>query len=215
MNPWGQLQYDRNPLAWSGWISLPAFVPYTAAARQEADRAALRRLGGDPEKYMQLAAPRDEADERAARGEYPLLIEPPRPQVAGWSLLRHWWNTRGQGPPPPNAAQEQAYEYLVEHEAAVAAALMEATFSLYQAEWPSWRLDLESLLGEETALLLPELKAPSDLQRLLRLTSVTILGLEVDGIAPVQFRFLCTWDDEHGYEIYSVGERVSLEEPGW
>jgi hypothetical protein len=212
-SPFGPLQYDHRQLAWSGWISLPAFIPYNAAARDEADRAALRRLGADPEKHRQ-PAPRDEADERAERGEYPLLIEPPRPDVTGWSLLRHWWKTRGQGPTPPSAAQERAYAHLIEHESAVVDSLMSETFSMYRSQWRSWRSDSRDFFGEETDLLLPELQAPGDLQRLLQLTGVTILGRTIDGLAPVRLMFSCTWDDEHGYEIYTAGDRVSLEEPG-
>jgi hypothetical protein len=124
-----------------------------------------------------------------------------------------WWSRRGRPPPPPSPAQEQAYRFLVEHEGEVLNKLLEATHALYRAERETWRDAPAGGDAVELDLLYPRLASPAGLRRLLRLRSVTLSGREHNGRTVVCYRFLCSWDAEHGYEMFSVGEEVLLEEP--
>ena len=47
----------------------------------------------------------------------------------------------------------------------------------------------------------------------MRLNSVEVLGYEKGGIAPIRFFFHCTWDEEHGCELYTWKDRISWDEP--
>lgn len=105
---------------------------------------------------------------------------------------------------PPLPAQVNAFRYLVDNEALVAGAVLQAIFSAY----PSLPAVLYGYDDEEAAELAPQLHQAEQLRQLIGLSSVHILNFSKGGIAYIGFEFGCTWDAEHGLGVMTRRDRV-------
>ncbi len=84
----------------------------------------------------------------------------------------------------PTPEQAAAFRYLLEHESAVAAAVLRAIFEYYPAE--------------REAKDVPEIADPAGLRALVGLSAVHVTWVVQDGAACIGFEFGCAWDAEHG-----------------
>ena len=209
----GQITYIPRQHLWTGWIRLPLFTALTSAAVQEADQESLRELWKDhPDAQLELAQVTEtEEDQRLLRGEFPLEVEPPFTRKPGLRRLSEWWRERGKPPPQPASSQVNAFRFLVTNEPRTFGPILEKTYAQYSKEWENWRKGASAVGRDE--ILLPFVDSPDGLKRLIRLTSVTLLGSQSLEIAPVRYRFICSWDHEHGYELYSLADQVFFDEP--
>jgi hypothetical protein len=98
---------------------------------------------------------------------------------------------------PPSAEQEAAFRHLLDHEAAVAAAVTAALVEYCPGH--AYDGDDEVLLG---------VSGPDDLRPLVCLLGVHVLDVVRDGAACVGFEFDCAWDAEHGAGVMTHRGRV-------
>jgi hypothetical protein len=123
----------------------------------------------------------------------------------GSATLR--FDTDGAGRVPPTAAQVAAYRWLVEREAEVAGAVLNAIFTQY----PRFREEyIEAYDGEDAqaaAQEAPPLERPEQLKVLMGLYAVTVLPLPKDGVGYVGFEFGCVWES-HGLGVLTHKNRV-------
>lgn len=97
-------------------------------------------------------------------------------------------------PAEPTKEQETAYQHLMESTLDVLAALVARLAKCYKQMRPRY-LDF---LGSKAARLMPEIKEPGELLRLIDLVHIYIHAESKDGSAYVGFHFDCTWEKEHG-----------------
>ena len=107
----------------------------------------------------------------------------------------------GAGPPLP--AQVSAFQFLLDHEPAVAAAALGHVFS----EYPRLR-EAYDPGEEESDELMPPIDRAEQLKGLIGLSSIYVLRAAKDGVAYVGFEFGCTWDEEHGLGVMTHRDRV-------
>lgn len=105
--------------------------------------------------------------------------------------------------PGPSPAQVRAYRFLKENEAAVAAAVRNEIVKGYPDLVDGYDYD-----EEEAAELMPPVRGPDDLRKLIGLGSVHVHPVEKSGVAYIGFEFGCTWDDEHGLGVMTHKKRV-------
>jgi hypothetical protein len=89
----------------------------------------------------------------------------------------------------PSPEQVRSYRYLLEHEAHVQAAVLQAIFKYYPGERD---------LGDEEDELMPDIERPEELRSLIELDQVHVLDVSKNKVAYVGFEFCCTWDAGHG-----------------
>ena len=211
----GELRWDRSAQQWEGWVHLPLFTAFDGSARKAANELTLRKVS-EAAGHPVEAAPEEETEEdlRFSQGFFPLRIELPygaQPQ-GYWARARQALFPQREPPATPTTAQEQAFLYLAQHEAAVRDAIARETLAIYRDIVDDVRsAGFED--PDELELVLPRLDAAEGIMKLMRLSEVTIAGYEKDGMAPVRFFFQCTWDEEHGCEVYALNDRISFEEP--
>jgi hypothetical protein len=102
----------------------------------------------------------------------------------------------------PTAEQAAAFRYLLDNEAAVAAAVRRALVEYYPGQKDAY---LEVYGGGEE---LPDISESGDLRPLIGLSSVHVLSVAKDGAAYIGFEFGCVWDDEHGAGVMTHLGRV-------
>ena len=98
---------------------------------------------------------------------------------------------------PPTPEQAAAFQHLLSHEAAVAAAVAHALVDYC----PGYAYD-----GDDDVLW--GVSGPDDLRSLVRLTGVHVLNVFRDGAACLGFAFDCAWDGEHGAGVMTHLGRV-------
>ena len=104
---------------------------------------------------------------------------------------------------PPLPEQARAFQWLIDHEPAIAASVLRSLFAAY----PGWR-NSYGYDDEVAAELMPEIDGAEQLRALIGLSNVHILSVARDGIAYVGFQFGCTWDEEHGLGAMTHRDRV-------
>lgn len=104
----------------------------------------------------------------------------------------------------PSLAQEKAFSFLVENEDRVTAAILSALKPCYEDMRPRY----QDFLGERFESLMPEVKTPEDLRRLIDLRQIYVHAEAKDGLAYTGLLFGCTWDVEHGAGAMMHGDRV-------
>lgn len=123
----------------------------------------------------------------------------------GSAILR--FDTDGAGCIPPTVAQVAAYRWLIEHEAEVAEAVLNAIF----AEYPRFREEYIDAYDDEdaqaAAQTAPPLEQREQLRMVMGLYAVTVLPLPNDGLGYVGFEFGCVWE-EHGLGVLTHRNRV-------
>lgn len=107
-------------------------------------------------------------------------------------------------PSPPNKAQVKAFCYVRDNDKEIQKKVLKAIFDVY----PKWRTNCRDFLGEELDKQMPVLNSPTDLKRLIGLSTVHILDTEKNGMAYVGFEFGCTWEEEHGLGVMTIGDQV-------
>jgi hypothetical protein len=108
----------------------------------------------------------------------------------------------GRGPEPLTQAEITSVDWLLEHEAEVSKALLDALFKRY----PS----LQEQYGyseEEQAQFMPDVASAHDFRKLIGLHSVNIHQITKNHLPYIGFEFGCTWDEEHGLGVLMHGTR--------
>jgi hypothetical protein len=98
---------------------------------------------------------------------------------------------KGQDLPGPE--QARAYELLIGTAPALRDGILDVLFKAY----PEWRTNY--LRGGAPPETMPEVTAPSELLKLIRPSSLTVLTATNDGVADIRVGFDCKWDEEHGF----------------
>lgn len=107
-------------------------------------------------------------------------------------------------PSPPSEAQVRSFCYIRDNDCAMREKVLKAIFDVY----PTWRENYQDFLGEEFEKQMPVLRNLSDLKSLIGLSTLHILKAEKDGQAYVGFEFGCTWEEEHGLGVMSLGGQI-------
>ena len=104
----------------------------------------------------------------------------------------------------PLTEQERAsVQWLLDHEAEVASAVLEGLL----AEYPR----LQQLYGYEEAEreeFMPDVSSAENFRQLIGLHEVHVHQVLKDGLPYIGFEFGCTWDGEHGLGVLMHGSRV-------
>jgi len=104
---------------------------------------------------------------------------------------------------PPTEQDRASVQWLLDHEAAVASAVLEGLL----AEYPRLQR-LYDYEGPDREALMPDVSSSKDFRQLIGLQNVHVLQLLKDGIPYVGYEFGCTWDEEHGLGVLLHGTRV-------
>jgi hypothetical protein len=105
---------------------------------------------------------------------------------------------------PPSKPQESAFCFVRDHDELLRDKVVKAIFDLY----PTMRESFIDFLGENLNEQMPVLREPSDLKRLIGLSTVHISDVGKDGVAYVGFEFGCTWEEEHGLGVMTHKDRI-------
>lgn len=97
----------------------------------------------------------------------------------------------------PTAEQVKAFQYLLDNEASVAAAVAHALVQYCPGD---------AYDGDDPVLW--EVNAVDDLRPLVRLSCIHVLDVVEDGEACVGFEFACAWGEEHGAGVVTHRGRV-------
>lgn len=104
----------------------------------------------------------------------------------------------------PLTEQERAcVQWLLDHEAEVASAVLEGLL----AEYPGLQRDY-GYEGAEREEYMPDVSSKEDFRRLIGLHDVHVHQLLKEGLPYVGYEFGCTWDGEHGLGVLMHGSRV-------
>lgn len=182
-NGWGELLRDDTAGTWETTALLPAFANYG----QNLVRS--NPPGAEPG----LQTFEEHSDRRAelfAEGRFKILALDPE----------------GDGPSP---CQEEAYQFLTEHEDRVGKAAIKALFADYQQHRDERWGDREPYWPEdELDAALPELESAEGLLNLIRLRRVEIEDPEGEQPACLRLLFECAWDPDHDLAVRMRRDRV-------
>lgn len=109
--------------------------------------------------------------------------------------------TRQGGAAAPSSEQVAAYQHLLARGEVVTQAILRAVFEKYAG----WKEDLGEDVEEE---MMPDIKSPEELRKLMGPGSAYILTQARDGVAYIGIEFGCNWDDEHGLGVLIHKDRV-------
>jgi hypothetical protein len=104
---------------------------------------------------------------------------------------------------PPTEQDRASVQWLLDHEAEVASAVLEGLL----AEYPRLQ-ELYGYEAEERETYMPDVSSKEDFHHLIGLHEVHVLQLLKDGIPYIGFEFGCTWDGEHGLGVLMHGTRI-------
>jgi hypothetical protein len=97
-------------------------------------------------------------------------------------------------PAHPTREQVISFQHLLDHQALLRDAALQAVF----ADYPRLRECYRDFVDEQA---MPEITEPRALMRLIRPSSVHIMAHPKDGFPRVGFGFACSWDEEHGLGV--------------
>lgn len=97
-------------------------------------------------------------------------------------------------PVPPTREQAVSFEQLLNHQASLRDAVLQAIF----ADYPNLRECYGDYVEEQA---MPEISTPRALMRLIRPSCVHVMAHPKDGFTRVGFGFACSWDEEHGLGV--------------
>jgi hypothetical protein len=104
----------------------------------------------------------------------------------------------------PLTEQERAsVQWLLDHEAEVASAVLEGLL----AEYPRLQ-EVYGYEGAEREEYMPDVSSPEDFRQLIGLHEVHVRQLLKEGLPYIGYEFGCTWDGEHGLGVLMNGSRV-------
>jgi hypothetical protein len=104
----------------------------------------------------------------------------------------------------PSAAQRRAFQYLLDREAAITAAVLRRVLRAYPKERAA-SIDALPELEDE----LPIIKNVKQLRQVIGLGSVHVLPVVRGDRAYLGFEIGCVWDEEHGFGVMTHGTRVT------
>jgi hypothetical protein len=108
------------------------------------------------------------------------------------------------GDEAPLTEQERAnVQWLLDHEAEVASAVLEGLL----AEYPRLQ-ELYGYEGAEREAYMPDVSSTEDFRQLIGLHNVHVHSLLKDGLPYLGYEFGCTWDGEHGLGVLMHGTRA-------
>lgn len=108
------------------------------------------------------------------------------------------------GKESPLTEQERAnVQWLLDHEAEVASAVLEGLL----AEYPRLQRDY-GYEGADRETCMPDVSSTEDFRQLIGLQNVHVHSLLKEGLPYVGYEFGCTWDGEHGLGVFVYGTRV-------
>ena len=109
---------------------------------------------------------------------------------------------------PPTVAQIAAFQWLVEHETEVTAAILNAVF----AQYPVFRTEYIDCYEAEDAQIAAQnalpLERPEQLRMVMGLSGVFVLPVVKDSLGYVGFELRCVWEEEHGLGVMTHKDRV-------
>jgi|SRR5581483_4162976 hypothetical protein len=104
----------------------------------------------------------------------------------------------------PLTGQERAcVQWLLDHEAEVASAVMEGLLAAY----PKLQ-EVYSYEGAERENFMPDVSSVEDFRKMIGLHEVHVHQVLKEGIPYIGFDFGCVWDGEHGLGVLMHGTRV-------
>ena len=109
----------------------------------------------------------------------------------------------GRDESPLTEQEHASVQWLLDHEAGVASAVLEGLL----AEYPR----LQRVYGYERAereTYMPDVSSTEDFRQLIGLHDVSVHPLLKEGLPYLGYEFGCTWDGEHGLGVLVHGSRV-------
>lgn len=103
----------------------------------------------------------------------------------------------------PTKQQQKAFQFLIDHEATIVSKLLHSIFTFYPEERSKY-----GYTENELAKMMPAIDEPTQLHKLIGLSTVHLLSVEYGGVAYIGFEFGCTWDQEHGLGLMTHKKRV-------
>lgn len=103
----------------------------------------------------------------------------------------------------PAATQRRAFQYLLDHEAAITSAVLKRILRAYPGERDA-SIDALPELEDE----LPVIEHVKQLRRVIGLGGIHILPVARSHRAYIGFELGCSWDEEHGFGVMTHGSRV-------
>jgi hypothetical protein len=103
----------------------------------------------------------------------------------------------------PTREQSAAFQFLIERDKVLRDLILAEVFRAYPALQTQYGYDTGS--GRK---IMPTIKKPTDLKRLIGLATVHILPVQLEGTAYTGFEFGCTWDVEHGLGVMTHRQRI-------
>ena len=190
----GKLEYDRED-GWDGWITLPLFM--------ECRDRTLKLL--DSEKQLRLEDRTESFDEDDLDSEFDSEeIDEQIHRIEGKLELR----IVEVGKDGLSPAQERSVDYLLDHEQEVLDIALEELFRLYREQFDEARefgIPFGSLDQFESA---QEIRSSEQLKEMISFSYVEIDGNAIDGFVKMTLTGGCAWDEEHGFEVEILHDRV-------
>ncbi|HSG72907.1 MAG TPA: hypothetical protein VLA12_21015, partial [Planctomycetaceae bacterium] len=105
-------------------------------------------------------------------------------------------------------AQERSLDYLLDHEEEVLDAIAESQFRVFR-EFLTDELDFRSEFGMDYAVQLPrDITSTEQLKQMMSFSYVEIEGDAIDGFVRIHLSGACDWDEEHGFSLDLLKDRV-------
>lgn len=101
---------------------------------------------------------------------------------------------------PPTVEQGKAFQFLVDHEPKIQAAVVAAIFQRYP--------EIRESYGDDDGPEMPLLTHPQQLQSMIGLGTVHVLNVKYANAAYVGFELGCNWDEEHGLGVLTHKQRI-------
>ena len=110
----------------------------------------------------------------------------------------------GVEPEEASAAQHAAVAYTLSNERIILKNILQIIVDNY----PSWKDELGSGDPEVDEEWFPEIDSIDDLSKALVIAGIEIYRKEKNGLSYMQYNFISSWEEEHGFAVIMNGEEV-------
>jgi hypothetical protein len=110
---------------------------------------------------------------------------------------------------PPTAEQAAAFQHLLDNEAAVTGAILQAIYSYYIEEQLAYGYE-----EDEKEEFMPDIEQPNQLKQLIGLYRIHVLSDGKDHVPYIGFELGCTWDPEHDLGVMTHAGQVLVVQDG-
>lgn len=118
------------------------------------------------------------------------------------SNLKIMFAPEGRGDEPLNENELSLVQWVIDNESQLHDAVVGALYDKY----PSIRQEFSEYLEENEAdELLPYVKSPEEMKKIVGVVSINVHTISKDGTPYLGIELGCTWDDEHGVGILFHG----------